>query len=46
MEVEDQEFVAHEKEYEEKHRWTARDRTITAKMDQCLNESDNRKVEI
>ena len=46
MEVEDQEFVAYEGEYEGEQRWTTRDRTITAKMDQYLNESDHRKVEI
>ena len=41
MEVEDQAFGAYGKEYEGEHRWTARDRTVIAKMEQYLNESDN-----
>ena len=45
-EVEDQEFGACEEECEGEHRWTARDRTTVAKMEQYLNESDNMKVEI
>ena len=38
-EVEDQEF-------EGEHRWTARDRTVVARMEQYLNENDNMRVEI
>ena len=33
-------------EYEGEHRWTARDGTVIAKMEQYLNEYDNMKVEI
>ena len=46
MEVEDQEFGACEEECEGEHRWTARDRTNVAKMEQYLNESDTMKVEV
>ena len=46
MEVEDQECGACEQECEGEHGWTARDRTMIAKMEQYLNESDNMKVEI
>ena len=44
--VEDQEFGGCGKEYEGEHRWTALERTIIAKMEQYMNESDNMKVEI
>ena len=45
-EVEDQESGSCEMEYEGEHRWTARDRTFIARMEQFLNENDNMKVEI
>ena len=45
MEVEAQELGACSKTIEGDHRRTARDRTIIAKMDQYLHESDNMKVE-
>ena len=46
VEVDDQELGACGKEYEGGYRWTARDRTIIAKMEQYLNESGMMKVEI
>ena len=46
MEVEDQEFGACGQEYDGEHRWTARDGTVVAKMEQYLKESDNMKLEI
>ena len=46
MEVEDQEYCSCDMEYGGAHRWTARDRTVTARMEQYLNESDSMKVEI
>ena len=44
--VEDQEFGVCDKDYEDGHRWTAHDRTIIAKMEQYLNESDIVQVEV
>ena len=46
MEVKDQESGSGEMEYEGEHRWTARGRTVIARMEQYLNENDNMKVEI
>ena len=43
-EVEDQESRSGEMEFEDEHRWTARDRTVIMKMEQYLN--DNMRVEI
>ena len=45
-EVEDQDSGGYEVEYQGEHRWTARDRAVTAKMEQYLNENHNMKVEI
>ena len=45
-EVEDQESGSCEMEFEGEHRWTARDRTVIARMEQYLNENDNARVEI
>ena len=45
-EREDQEYCSCGVEYGGEHRWTARDRTVIAKMEQYLNESDNMKEEI
>ena len=45
-EVEDQESGSYETEFEGEHRWTARDRTVIAIMEQYLNKSDSIKVEI
>ena len=33
-------------EFEGEHRWSARDRTVIARMEQYLNENDNMRVEI
>ena len=44
--MEDQESGSCEMEYEGEHRWTARDRTVIARMEQYLNENDNMRVEI
>ena len=33
-------------EFEGEHRWSARDRTVIARMEQYLNENDNIRVEI
>ena len=41
MEVQDQACYTCGMEYGGEHRWTARDRTVMARVDQCLNESDN-----
>ena len=46
MEVGDQESCSCGMEYEGEHRWTARDRTVIARMEQYLNEKDHVKVEI
>ena len=46
MEVGDQESGSCGMEYEGEHRWTARDRTVIARMEQYLNEKDHIKVEI
>ena len=32
--------------FEGEHRWSARDRTVIARMEQYLNENDNMRVEI
>ena len=45
-EEEDQESCSCEMEFEGEHRWTARDRTVIARMEQYLNKNDNMKVEI
>ena len=45
-EVEDLESDSCEMELEVEHRWTARDRTVIARMEQYLNEKDHMKVEI
>ena len=44
-EVEDQEIGRNEKEFEGQHRWNVRDRTVIARMEQYLNESDCMKLE-
>ena len=46
VEVEDQEYCSCGMECGGEHRWTARDRTFIARMQQYLNESDGMKVEI
>ena len=38
-EVDDQESGSCELEYEGEHRWTARDRMVTARMEEYLNEN-------
>ena len=43
--MEDQEVGVCEKECEDGQRWTPHDRTIIAKMEQYLNDSDIVKVE-
>ena len=43
--MEDQESGRYEKESEGENRWTARDRTVIAKMEQYLNKNDNMMVE-
>ena len=45
-EVDDQESGSCELEYEGEHRWTARDRMVTARMEEYLNENDNMRVDI
>ena len=45
MEDEDQENCSGEMEFEGEHRWTARDRTVIARMEH-LNENDSMKVEV
>ena len=45
-EVEDQESGSYEKEFEGQHRRNVRDRTVIARMEQHLNESDCMKLEI
>ena len=44
--MEDQESGSHEKEFEGEHRWTARDGTVIARMEQYLNKSARMRVEI
>ena len=46
MEVEDQENDSCGMEYGGEHRWSARGRTVIARMEQHLNENDSTKVEI
>ena len=46
MEVEDQEQCSFSMGCGGEQRWTARDRTVVARMEQYLNESDSMKVEI
>ena len=43
MEVEDQACCGCGMEYGGEHRWTARDRTVTASMDQYLHKRDSVK---
>ena len=43
--MEDLESGSCEMEYEGEHRWTARDGTVVARIEQYLNENDNVKVE-
>ena len=43
--MEDQACCSCGMEYGGEHRWTARDRTVTARLEQYLNESDSVKVE-
>ena len=45
-EAEDQENGSCEMELESEHGWTARDRTVIARVEQYLNENDNMRVEI
>ena len=45
-EVEDQESGSYRGEFEGEHRWTARDRSVIARMEQYLNQSDSMRVEI
>ena len=42
----DKESGSGEMEYEGEYRWSARDRTFIARMEQYLNENDSMKVEI
>ena len=44
--VEDQESGSGEMEYEGEHRWTTRDGTVIARVEQCLVGSDRISVEI
>ena len=44
MGVDEQEYYCGDKEGGGEHRWTARDRTGIARMEQYLNESDSMKV--
>ena len=46
MEMEDHENCSGEQEFEGEHRWTARDRTVIARMEQYLNENDSMQVEV
>ena len=46
MEVDDQACCSGGMAYGSEHRWTARHRTVIAKMEQQMNESDNVKVVI
>ena len=45
-EVEDEESGSYEKELEGEHRWTARNRTVIARMGQYPNKSDSMRVDI
>ena len=45
-ELQDQESGRNEKELEGQQRWHARDRTVIARVEQYLNDSDNIKLEI
>ena len=46
IEVDDQAHCSFDMEGGGEHRWTARDRTVVARLEQYLNESDSVKVEI
>ena len=46
MQVEDQENCSCGMEHGGEHRWTARDRVVVKRMEQYLDETDSRRVEV